>query len=856
MIRAGTGTSFTVEVRPRIPEALSALGELADDLLYSWDRRVRGLFYRLDPMLWERCGHNPKVFIRHVSQERLDEMARDKVYMDGYHSIVSAHRWYHETGMRPEAARFLNPESDLVAYFCAEYGFHESLPIYSGGLGILAGDHCKAASDLAIPFVALGLLYRQGYFTQIIDGQGRQVSRYTPIHIADMPIRPAVAADGSDLEVRIDLPGRQVVLRVWRIRAGHVTLYLLDSDHPENTEADRTITYQLYGGDAVNRIQQEMALGIGGVRALRALGLSPTVWHINEGHPALQILERCREWVDRGLDFDSALERVASKTVFTTHTPIEAGHDLFEPKLASAYFSDLAAPLKIDLPSLLALGANPRRGEGFNMTALALRGSRFHNGVSRQHGQTASEMESYMWPQIVPEENPIGHITNGVHVPTFLRGSWANFLDMHFGGEWLNQLGNEDYWQCIDRIPDHQFRSIRKTLKSKLLEEVRRRIVFQCQRNRYSQTHIQRLVRHLSPNETDVLILAFARRFTQYKRPTLIFSDPERLARLLNDPARPVLLIFAGKAHPQDGIGQDLIRAIHEFSRKPEFEGKVIFLENYDLALARWLVTGTDILLNTPEYPLEASGTSGQKAGINGVLNLSTLVGWWDEGCNGENGWAITPQDPAFDPDFRNREEARELYEILESQIVPLFFDPTGKGYSEGWIRKSKRSMQSLIPRFSAQRMVMDYVATYYEPANRQGRLMGGQDGLLARELARWKRKVSEAWSDVRLTRIDDAPEQIHAGETIPVRVAAELGGLEPGDVIVECLIGTENSVNALHVKERMTLKHEGYGPDGETLFHLDLTPPLSGLQSYRIRAYPSHRLLCHPFETGQMVWL
>ncbi|HHQ42407.1 MAG TPA: glycosyltransferase family 1 protein [Chromatiales bacterium] len=852
-----SGKSFSLEIRPRIPERLARLEELANDLFYSWDRSVRGLFFRLDRKLWHACGHNPKLFLRRVAQQRLDEAAADRLFLEEYSRVLSAYDAYRAEHTSPEVGEHLDPDRDLVAYFCAEFGLHESLPIYSGGLGILAGDHCKAASDLGLPFVAVGLLYRQGYFTQTIDGHGNQIAHYTPTDFDQLPIEPARDADGRELHVRVALPGREVAVRIWRARAGHTDLYLLDTDLPENSEQDRAITYQLYGGDTHTRIQQEIVLGIGGVRALRALGLAPTVWHVNEGHAAFQVLERCRELVADGLDFDSALERTAAATVFTTHTPVPAGHDIFDHALMHEYFSGFAEELGIDMETLLELGSSPANQGGFNMTALALRGSRFHNGVSRIHGGVASRMEAYVWPEVPPEENPIGHVTNGVHVPTFLAREWAGLLDMRLGSEWRNELLNERFWERVDEIPDHTFWSLRQSLKAELLEEVRRRAVRQYRRNGLSPTQIERLTRLLSGSHMDILTIGFARRFATYKRATLLFSDPERLARLLNDPERPVLVIYAGKAHPNDLPGQHLIQVIHDFSRRPEFEGRIVLLEGYDLALARKLVTGVDVWLNTPEFPLEASGTSGQKAGLNGVVNLSVLDGWWGEGYTGDNGWAITPHGPEFDAAFRNQEEGRELLDILEHRVIPLYFERNSHGYPTGWVQLSKRSMKTILPRFNAQRMVMDYVRDYYGPAARQGRLLAADEGRPARQLAAWKRRVARVWPRVRLRLLETPPPQIAAGQSLPLRVAARLDGLGPEDVRVECLVGREDpDTGELRVRERHLLSPAGTHGDGEVAFAADLQPQLPGLVHYRVRMYPYHPLLCHPFEVGRMVWV
>ncbi|MDA8419671.1 MAG: alpha-glucan family phosphorylase [Pseudomonadota bacterium] len=850
------GTRFTIEVQPSIPARLARLPELANDLLFSWDRGVRGLFYRLDAGLWDRTGHKPKVFLRQVSQGRLDEAAEDRVFIEEYNRVLSAYDTYSQRGVAPGIEHYLDPARDLVAYFCAEFGFHESFNIYSGGLGILAGDYCKAASDLGIPFVAVGLLYRQGYFTQTIDAHGNQVVHYVPTSFDDLPIVPARGPDGAEIHVHVDLPGRRVLLKVWKAKAGHISLCLLDSDLPQNAEADRSITYQLYGGDVHTRMQQEIALGIGGVRALLALGLSPTVWHINEGHAAFQILERCRVLASQGLDFDSTLELVAAGTVFTTHTPVPAGHDIFTHDLMKDYFTDFAKQLGISFGHFLDLGGSPGNPDGFNQTALALRGSRYHNGVSRIHGEVASRMEGYIWPQIPPSENPVGYVTNGVHVPTFLAREWINLFDMRFGSGWRNELLNEDYWQCIDTIPDHSYWSVLQSLRAELLMETKRRTTAQLRRNGSSQALIERLTQRLSPHQTDMLVVGFARRFATYKRATLLFSDPQRLARILNDPAHPVLLIFAGKAHPSDRPSQQFIRIIHEFSRQPEFEGKIILLENYDLALARKLVTGVDVWVNTPEYPLEASGTSGQKAGINGVINLSVLDGWWGEGYNGSNGWAITPHGPEFEPGYRDRVEGQELLDILEKQVIPLYYSRNGNGYPEGWVRKSKASMKSLLPRFNAERMVMDYMRKYYGRARKQALVLAANGFSRARDVSAWKRRVRETWPKVRMRRLDTAPSEIRSGSSISIRIAAELHGLQPDDVLLECLVGTESEEGRFVTRHGYIFTPEEPQTQGETLFVLNLRPTLPGLQHYKIRMFPFHPALAHRFETGCMLWL
>ena len=849
-------TFFKFEVQPVIPEQLSGFNELANNLLYTWDRRVRRLFYRLDVELWESCGHNPKVFLRRIAQEKLDQAAKDNIFLEEYNRVMSSFNTYHTKVINPDIDEHIDSEKDLIAYFCAEFGLHESFPIYSGGLGILAGDHCKAASDFGLPFIAVGLLYRQGYFTQTIDAAGNQLAQNKSAHFSDLPISPAQDSQGNKLKVSVDIDGRNVALKIWKAVAGHITLYLLDSDLPENSAQDRTITFQLYGGDKVLRIQQEIVLGIGGVRALRALGLRPNVWHINEGHSAFQILERCREHVANGMSFDSALELVASGTIFTTHTPVPAGHDIFDDNLIHQYLGKLPQALNISMERFLTLGLAPNSGGGFNMTTLALHSSRFHNGVSRIHGSVASQMEGDIWPQIPHEENPISYVTNGVHAPTFLAPEWINLFDMRFR-EWRNHLLDPSFWDCLDSIPDHRFWSLRQELKSQMLEYVNRRVIARCHRNGCSDVLLKRVTLYTSRPESDVLVLGFARRFATYKRATLLFSDPERLARLLNDPKRPLLLIFAGKAHPNDIPGQELIRTIHEYSLRPEFVGKILLLEGYDMALARKLVCGVDVWLNTPEYPLEASGTSGEKAAINGVLNISVLDGWWDEGFTGDNGWGISPHGQHFDEAYRNNEEANDLLNILEHETIPMFFDRDTQGYSHNWVKMSKASMKFCIPHFNAQRMLMDYVSKFYGPAKIHHARLSADNNSPSQKLANWKNKIRKHWQGVTMKRVDEINTAIHHGEKLSIKVSVFLNGLSPDDVAVECLVGEKKEGEFCACdKQRFTFVEQQGQQGDEYLFSLDLEPARPGLNYYKLRMYPYHELLAHRHETGFMIWL
>jgi starch phosphorylase len=850
-----TPSRYTLEVQPIVPPALSRLSELASNLAYSWSRRARLLFANLDRDLWHACGHNPRVFLRRVSQEKLDDAASNLVFLQDYQGVLSEY----DTYMVKQADRIilehLEPGKDLIAYFCAEFGLHESFPIYSGGLGILAGDHCKAASDLGAPFVAVGLLYRSGYVDQAIDAHGSQLLRNKPIEFDDLPIKPVLDAHQMQRQVQVELPGRVLHLKLWAAQIGHIRMVLLDADVEGNRHDDRCITEQLYGGDRHTRIQQETVLGIGGVRALRAMQLAPTVWHINEGHAAFLILERMRELTRVGMDFGAALELVAAGTIFTTHTPVAAGHDIFERDMMLEYFRGLVPELRASEEEFLRLGASPANQGGFNMTALALRGSRFHNGVSRIHGTVAARTESYVWPQIDPDENPLDYVTNGIHVPTFLAAAWKNLFDLRFGSQWRNELRDADFWDLIDELPDTTFWSTRQLLRYDLIRDVRQRLMPQLLRHGCSQSEIDRQTRYLDPDQ-DVCLMGFARRFATYKRATLLFAEPDRLARILNNLERPAVIIFAGKAHPRDGAGQALLRTVHEYSRRPEFEGRILLVEGYDIGLARRLVTGVDVWLNVPEYPLEASGTSGMKAGINGVLNLSILDGWWGEGYDGKNGWAIPPHSPEIAREHRDRLEARDLLDLIEREVLPLYFRRNQHGFPGDWVKMSKASMKSILPRYNSERMFIDYVQKFDCPASRQQQRLAENDAGAASDLARWKQQIATHWQGVTLRLVEQARARITLGEETRVVIAAKLGALKATDLQVEMLLGFEDQAGKVTTDKTIQLTPEGPTGSGEMLFAARLKPGQSGLRSYRFRAFPYHPLLTHQFETGLMLWL
>ncbi len=870
---------YFLDVYPSIPVELERLEELANNLWYSWDRPTRVLFATLDQKLWQRTGNNPKRLLRRVNQDILSQAAKDPIFLARYKRALYAYDAYHEHRRQAQEVQPLG-DNELIGYFCMEYGFHQSLPIYSGGLGILAGHHCKEASDMRLPFVAVGLLYRAGYFTQQLDADGNQIVTHLESEIENLPIAPALNRDGEEVRVEVTFPDRIVTARVWVALAGHVKVYLLDTDTEENNAEDRKITYQLYGGDRETRIRQELVLGIGGVKALRALDIAPTVWHMNEGHPAFQILERMREYTEQGAHHSAALEAVASNTVFTTHTPVPAGHDHFAAQTVSHYLHSMLAPLGMNENELLALGCE-HEGSDFNMTNLAIHGSRHHNGVSRLHGAVSANICRQAWPQVPPEENPMGYVTNGVHVPTVLAEDWSDLFDRFVGSDWRHHQCDAEYWQRIDEIPDHLFWSVRQSIKSRMLASIRNLLQEQHMRNQMSEVMFDRMVRHINPDDPSVLTIGFARRFATYKRADLLFHDLGWLREILGNEDRPVVFLFAGKAHPADGPGQDMLRRVSEISKMREFVGKVLLVEGYDLGMARRLLAGVDVWLNNPIYTMEASGTSGMKAAVNGTINLSAPDGWWAEGFEGDNGWAIRPSPHGEDVAKRDMEDAQTLYTILQDEVIPRYYDQGKQGHSPDWVKTSKRSIATVLPGFNFSRTLGDYISQLYAPAAVAGQHLNGIDSANATVLASWKDKVRKAWSEVHLHRLDQPVSSLSFGDSIRIEASVNLNGLKPEDVLVEFLISRRHkqresvvegvvkpseswystlrraSVGDEIPRIRGYFEADGTVPDsGEQRFFFDLKPEWCGHVNYQIRVFPHHESLSHPFEMGLMKWL
>jgi len=708
---------FSPAELPKLPPRLSRLDRLAYNLWWSWNPEARQLYSAIDPELWEYVYHNPVRFLRQVDPVTLERAASDETFLSRYRTVMAAFAAY----MKPDQTWFDRTYPDLddhtIAYFSAEFGLHESLPIYSGGLGILSGDHCKAASDLGLPFVGVGFLYPQGYFRQQLDPWGEQKAIYEKLTFFDVPAVPATDSSGEQIVVTVDLPGRQVYATVWQIQVGRVPLYLLDTNvHPTAPE-DRTLAARLYGGDQEMRISQEIVLGIGGVRALRALGIKPTVWHMNEGHSAFMVLEQVRQLVqDEGLTFDAARQVVTARNVFTTHTPVPAGHDAFPFDVVEKYFGSYWPQMGLDRDGFMGLGYHEQPwGEArFSMTVLALKLSGRYNGVSELHGRVSRKMWHVLWPDRSVDDVPIGHITNGVHTKTWLAPEMASLFDVHLGEDWEERLDEPATWDAVAEIPDAELWRIHCQRKQMMINYLRQRIRWQRERHLASLDEIAAAECILDP---EALTIGFARRFATYKRATLIFWDLERIQRILNQPGRPVQIIFAGKAHPADEPGKALIKHIVELSRHPGFRGRIVFIENYDINIARYLVRGVDLWLNNPRRPLEASGTSGQKAALNGAPNFSVLDGWWPEAFDGTNGWAIGEGHEDASPDAQDAADAASLYHILEHEIVPLFYDRDADGVPRGWLRVVKASIRTCAPRFSMRRMVKQYVEEMYVPA-------------------------------------------------------------------------------------------------------------------------------------------
>ena len=700
---------------PPLPPRIARLDDLATDLWWSWHPDARDVFRRLDYGLWRSTAHNPVRMLRLISGATLDAASADAAFLAQYDRVLDAldaaraaqNTWW--ARQHPELA------GQSIAYFSAEFALHQSLPIYAGGLGVLAGDHCKEASDLGVPLIGVGFMYPQGYFHQRLSAEGWQEESYERLNWADAPIEPATTPDGTPCVTAVPLDDRTVLVAVWRVRIGRVTLYLLDTDLEENNPGDRELSARLYGGDRETRVQQEIVLGIGGVRALRALGVNPAAFHLNEGHAAFVVLQRIRDLLGHGSTFDAALDEIRRTTLFTTHTPVPAGHDAFPFELLERHLAGGWGTLGPNRDRFLALGAHDSgAGPQFNMTALALRSAGKINAVSQLHGTVTRDMWASMWPGVPADKRPVSAITNGVHAPTWVSAEMAGLFATHLGADWRDHLDDPAWWDRVLAIPDADVWAARQRLRRYLFAFIRERA-----RQRWTEEHvgIPRVVAAGPLLEPDALTIGFARRFTGYKRPELVFRDPERLARILNAAGRPVQIIFAGKSHPADDVGKNHLQRVYKHALEPLFGGRVAFVDDYDLHVAHFLVQGCDVWLNTPRKPLEASGTSGMKAAINGVPHFSIADGWWAEGFNQRNGWVIDGGVQGDNQDAVDEADAESLYRVLEEDIVPAFYDRDAADIPQRWVGVVKESIRSVAPRFSARRMVKEYVDKMYVPA-------------------------------------------------------------------------------------------------------------------------------------------
>lgn len=695
-----------------LPKRIKRLGELSYNLWWTWHPEAARAFGRLDYDSWEMLGHNPIRFLREIKRARLNQAAKDTDYLEIYDFIFAKFDSYMAQGKLWASREHPELTNRPIAYFSMEYGLHETLPIYSGGLGILAGDHLKEASDLGLPLVGVGLMYAEGYFSQRITEDGWQESLNKSLNFAELPVLPVMREDGEQLTVEVEFPDRQVALRIWEVRVGRVPLYLLDSNLEANPPADRSLTARLYWADLDHRILQEILLGIGGVRALRALGFNPSVWHMNEGHAAFLTLERARERVQAGREFGEAIESTRPQNIFTTHTPVPAGNDEFPLWLVEKHCAALWPQLKLQREQFFDIARRQwPTGETFSMGVLALRNSGGRNAVSELHGSVARKMWNFLWPDCAPDEVPITHITNGVHSANWMARRMRSLLDLHLGADWYDHLDQSGLWSKLAEIPDSELWAVRTHLKRKLAFYMRERVRERWNAGGYHPVQVVASGVLINPY---ALTIGFARRFAAYKRANLIFSDVDRLLDIVNRPNRPVQIIFAGKAHPADTAGKQIIQEVYRQVKRAEMSGRLVFLEDYDVNLARYMVQGVDIWLNTPRRPMEASGTSGMKAALNGVLNLSVFDGWWREAFNGENGWAIGRDEDMDSTSQQDEQDAESLYGVLEHEIIPLYYERDPKEISHRWLGRVKESMRTIIPRFSTRRMLKEYVDKLY----------------------------------------------------------------------------------------------------------------------------------------------
>ena len=848
-------TIRTFQVFPDVPEPLAPLLELAHNLWWVWNPDAVELFRRLDRKLWEDVYHNPVKMLGVIPQSKLAAAAKDEGYLahmrrvhEEFKDHLSRPGWFNQThGDRSKM---------LVAYFSAEFGLHECLPIYSGGLGILAGDHLKSASELAVPLVAVGLLYRNGYFRQYLSADGWQQEAYPELDFYNLPIEQLRYADGSPVTIRVDLPDNAVFCKVWKASVGRVPLYLLDTNLQENSPADRDITARLYGTGNEMRIKQELVLGIGGVRALVALNVTPSVFHMNEGHSAFLALERIRMMLDgSSLTFDEARQQVMATSVFTTHTPVPAGIDTFSPDVMLKYFRPMIPSLKLDEEGFLALGREDvtNKKQGFSMALLAIRLADNINGVSELHGEVSRKMWHNVWPQVPPDEVPIKSITNGIHTRTWLAADMAFTLDRYLSTEWMSDPSDQSVWEGVLQIPDEELWRAHERCRARLVSWARQSLREQLSRRGAAYDDLAAAEQVLDP---DALTIGFARRFATYKRGTLLLRDAERLKRLLEDTKHPIQFLFAGKAHPADNEGKELIKQIVNFARDPAIRRRVVFLENYDMNVARYLVQGVDVWLNTPRRPYEASGTSGMKAAANGVLNCSILDGWWVEGYSPDVGWAIGRGESYADPGYQDHVEGQALYDILEKQMIPLFYNRTTDNLPREWIARMKHCMRKLAPVFNTNRMVRDYTQMFYLSAFERGSQLAANELARAMALARAKDSMRHRWHNIRIVGVHTSGNgHFKVGETMQVEAMVDLPGLDPNELTVQLYTGPVSAQGEIEQPQALRMNHSKAMAPDRHVFVGQVTCRTSGRQGFAIRVLPGYKDMATPFEPGLIVW-
>lgn len=837
-----------VTVKSRIPVELEKLSEIARNIWWAWNFEATELFRDLDPELWKECGQNPVLLLERMSYEKLEALTKDKVILRRMNEVYTKFRDYMD--VKPDSQR------PSVAYFSMEYGLSSVLKIYSGGLGVLAGDYLKEASDSNVDLCAVGFLYRYGYFTQTLSMDGQQIANYEAQNFGQLPIDRVLDADGKPLVVDVPYLDYYVHANVWRVNVGRISLYLLDTDNEMNSEFDRPITHQLYGGDWENRLKQEILLGIGGILTLKALGIKKDIYHCNEGHAALINVQRICDYVATGLTFNQAIELVRASSLYTVHTPVPAGHDYFDEGLFGKYMGGYPAKMGITWDDLMDLGRNNAgdKGERFCMSVFACNTSQEVNGVSWLHGKVSQEMFSSIWKGYFPEESHVGYVTNGVHFPTWSATEWKKLYFKYFNENFWFDQSNPKIWEAIYNVPDEEIWQTRMTMKNKLVDYIRKSFRDTWLKNQGDPSRIVSLMDKINPN---ALLIGFGRRFATYKRAHLLFTDLERLSKIVNNPDYPVQFLFTGKAHPHDGAGQGLIKRIIEISRRPEFLGKIIFLENYDMQLARRLVSGVDIWLNTPTRPLEASGTSGEKALMNGIVNFSVLDGWWLEGYREGAGWALTEKRTYQNQEHQDQLDAATIYSILETEILPLYYARNKKGYSEGWIKVVKNSIAQIAPHYTMKRQLDDYYSKFYCKQAKRFHALAANDNAKAKEIAAWKEEVVAKWDSIEIVSCDKVEElkkgDIESGKEYTITYVIDEKGLNDavGLELVTTYTTADGKQHVYSVEPFNVIKKEG------DLYTFQVKHSLSNAGSFKVsyRMFPKNPELPHRQDFCYVRW-